>query len=64
MLRRSMSRYDDRTPFGKLLIIESFNKKSIFVSLLFPKLQKSVKEIDILELTRLKYYLPSKRKSS
>lgn len=51
--------YDGGAPFGKLLIVQGFNEKYIYVSLLFPKLKKSVKEIDILELPHEKDVIPS-----
>lgn len=51
--------YGGGTPFGELLIVKGFDSKYIYVSLLFPKLKKSVKEIDILELPHEKDVLPS-----
>ena len=42
--------YDGGAPFDRLMVIKGFNNKCIFISLVFPKLKKSVKEIDILEL--------------
>lgn len=51
--------YDGGAPMGRLLIVEGFDSKYIYVSLLFPKLKKSVKEIDILELPHEKDVLPS-----
>lgn len=42
--------YDGGAPMGRLLAVKGFNHKYIYISLLFPKLKKSVKEIDILEL--------------
>ena len=41
-------------PIGRLLAVKGFNHKYIYISLLFPKLKKSVKEIDILELPHKK----------
>ncbi len=41
--------YDGGAPMGRLLAVKGFNHKYIYISLLFPKLKKSVKEIDILE---------------
>ena len=38
----------------RLLTVEGFNHKYIYISLLFPKLKKNVKEIDILELPHAK----------
>lgn len=51
--------YAGGAPFGRLLVVKGFNSKYIYVSLLFPKLKKSVKEIDILELPSEKDKLPS-----
>ncbi|WP_294479677.1 DUF2059 domain-containing protein [uncultured Bacteroides sp.] len=42
--------YDGGAPMGRLLKVEGFNKKYIYISLIFPKLKKNVKVIDILEL--------------
>lgn len=42
--------YDGGAPMGRLLAVKGFNHKYIYISLLFPKLKNSVKEIDILEL--------------
>lgn len=42
--------YDGGAPMSRLLAVKGFNHKYIYISLLFPKLKKSVKEIDILEL--------------
>lgn len=42
--------YDGVASMDKLLVVNGFNHKYIYVSLLFPKLKKSVKEVDILEL--------------
>lgn len=38
--------YDGGAPMGRLLAVKGFNHKYIYISLLFPKLKKSVKEID------------------
>lgn len=46
--------YDGGASMDKLLTVEGFNHKYIYISLLFPKLKKSVKEIDILELPHAK----------
>ena len=46
--------YDGGAPMGRLLAVKGFNHKYIYISLLFPKLKKSVKEIDILELLHKK----------
>ena len=46
--------YDGGAPMGRLLAVKGFNHKYIYISLLFPKLKKSVKEIDILELPHKK----------
>ena len=46
--------YDGGAPMGRLLAVKGFNHKYIYISLLFPKLKKSVKEIDILELPHAK----------
>ena len=46
--------YDGGVPIGRLLAVKGFNHKYIYISLLFPKLKKSVKEIDILELPHKK----------
>lgn len=51
--------YDGGTPSGKLMIVQGFNNKCIFISLLFPKLKKNVKVIDILELPHEDDTLPS-----
>jgi hypothetical protein len=42
--------YDGGAPIGRLVAVKGFNHKYIYISLLFPKLKNSVKEIDILEL--------------
>ena len=42
--------YDGGAPQDRLLTVEGFNSKYIYVSLLFPKLKKGVEVIDILEL--------------
>lgn len=42
--------YDGGAPMGRLLAVKGLNHKYIYISLLFPKLKKNVKEIDILEL--------------
>ena len=49
--------YDGGAPQDRLLTVEGFNSKYIYVSLLFPKLKKSV--VDILELPHEKDKLPS-----
>ena len=46
--------YDGGAPMGRLLAVKGFNHKYIYISLLFPKLKKSVKEIYILELPHAK----------
>lgn len=51
--------YGGGAPFGELIIIKGLDSKYIYVSLLFPKLKKSVKEIDIVELPHEKDVLPS-----
>lgn len=51
--------YDGGAPQDRLLTVEGFNSKYIYVSLLFPKLKKSVEVIDILELPHAKDKLPS-----
>ena len=51
--------YDGGAPFDRLLIVKGFNNKYIYVSLLFPKLKKSVKSIDILEMPHEKDILPA-----
>lgn len=51
--------YDGGAPQDRLLTVEGFNSKYIYVSLLFPKLKKSVEVIDILELQHEKDKLPS-----
>lgn len=51
--------YDGGAPFDRLLIVKGFNNKYIYVSLLFPKLKKSVKRIDLLELPHAKDITPS-----
>lgn len=42
--------YDGGAPMDRLLAVKGFNHKYIYISLLFPKLKKNAKEIDILEL--------------
>lgn len=42
--------YDGGAPMDRLLAVKGFNRKYIYISLLFPKLKKSAKVIDILEL--------------
>ena len=51
--------YDGGAPQDRLLTVEGFISKYIYVSLLFPKLKKSVEVIDILELPHEKDKLPS-----
>ena len=51
--------YDGGAPQDRLLTVEGFNSKYIYVSLLFPKLKKRVEVIDILELPHEKDKLPS-----
>lgn len=51
--------YDGGAPQDRLLTVEGFNSKYIYVSLLFPKLKKGVEVIDILELPHEKGKLPS-----
>ena len=51
--------YDGGAPQDRLLTVEGFNSKYIYVSLLFPKLKKSVEVIDILELPHEKDKFPS-----
>lgn len=51
--------YDGGAPQDRLLTVKGFNSKYIYVSLLFPKLKKSVEVIDILELPHEKDKLPS-----
>lgn len=51
--------YNGGAPQDRLLTVEGFNSKYIYVSLLFPKLKKSVEVIDILELPHEKDKLPS-----
>ena len=51
--------YDGGAPQDRLLTVEGFNSKYIYVSLLFPKLKKSLEVIDILELPHEKDKLPS-----
>lgn len=51
--------YDGGAPLDKLLIIKGCDRKYIYVSLLFPKLKKNVKEIDIIEALADKEALPS-----
>lgn len=51
--------YDGGAPQDRLLTVEGFNSKYIYVSLLFHKLKKGVEVIDILELPHEKDKLPS-----
>ena len=51
--------YDGGAPQDRLLTVEGFNSKYLYVSLLFPKLKKGVEVIDILELPHEKDKLPS-----
>lgn len=53
--------YDGGVPMDRLLAVEGFNRKYIYISLLFPKLKKNAKVIDILELPheKNKELLPS-----
>jgi len=51
--------YDGGAPQDRLLTVEGFNSKYIYVSLLFPKLKKNVEVIDILEMPHEKDRLPS-----
>ena len=51
--------YDGGAPQDRLLTVEGFNSKYIYVSLLFPTLKKGVEVMDILELPHEKDKLPS-----
>lgn len=51
--------YDHGLPMGRLLIIKGYNRKYILVTLIFPKLKKKVKRIDIIELPHEKDLIPS-----
>lgn len=51
--------YDHGLPMGRLLIIKGYDQKYILVTLIFPKLKKKVKRIDILELPHEKDLIPS-----
>lgn len=51
--------YDGGASFGKLMIVKGCNSKYVYVSLLFPKLKKRVRKIDILELPHKTDALPS-----
>lgn len=46
--------YDGIASMDRLLLVKGFNSKYIYVSLLFPRLKKGVKEVDILELPHKK----------
>lgn len=46
--------YDGIASMDRLLLVKGFNRKYIYVSLLFPRLKKGVKEVDILELPHKK----------
>ena len=46
--------YDGGASMDRLLTVEGFNHKYIYISLLFPKQKKNVKEIDLLELPHAK----------
>lgn len=52
-------RYDGGLPMDRLLIVKGFNGKNILISLVFPKLKKKVKKIDILELPHENQLVPS-----
>lgn len=52
-------RYDGGLPMDRLLIVKGCNQKNLLISLVFPKLKRKVKEIDILELPHEKQLIPS-----
>ncbi len=52
-------RYDGGLPMDRLLIVKGFNGKNILISLVFPKLKRRVKKIDILELPHENQLVPS-----
>lgn len=41
--------YDGGVPMGRLLMVKGFNQKNIYISLIFPKLKRSVDVVDIIE---------------
>lgn len=51
--------YDNDLPMDRLLIIKGCDQKNILVSLVFPKLKRKVKTIDILDLWHEKDLIPS-----
>ena len=52
-------RYDGGLPMDRLLIVKGCNRKNILISLVFPKLKKKVKVVDILEQPHEKQLVPS-----
>lgn len=52
-------RYDDGLPMDRLLIVKGSNRKNLLISLVFPKLKKKVKFIDIIEAPHENQLVPS-----
>lgn len=52
-------RYDDGLPMDRLLIVRGCNRKNILISLVFPKLKRRVKTVDIIEARHEKQLIPS-----
>ncbi|WP_455510812.1 hypothetical protein [Butyricimonas paravirosa] len=52
-------KYDGDLPMDRLLIVRGCNRKNILISLVFPKLKKKVKVIDIVETPHEKDLTPS-----
>lgn len=52
-------RYDGNLPMDRLLIVRGCNRKNILISLVFPKLKRKVKFIDIIEVSHEKDLTPS-----
>ena len=52
-------RYDGDLPMDRLLIVRGCNRKNILISLVFPKLKRKAKIIDILETSHEKDLTPS-----
>lgn len=51
--------YDNGLPMDRLLIVKGCNRKNILVSLVFPRLKRKVKTIDILDVWHEKDLIPS-----
>lgn len=52
-------RYDEGLPMDRLLIVRGCNRKNILISLVFPKLKRRVKCVDIIEGRHENQLIPS-----